>query len=96
MSDREIIVRQIPVYLSRHTENLPDPCGAFLSWEKGERARSKDGTNFTIRDGELKWHDNAPLIDSARGWGYWVIEVMVDGEEKHICVSPAAILFEEE
>ena len=83
----------IPVYLSRYTPNLPEPYGALIAWNKGERAITRrDRTLVTIHDPELKWHDDAPeIIDSARGPGRWVIEVIVEGETDPCSVSAAVL-----
>ena len=84
----------IPIYLSRFTPNLPEPYGGLIAWKKGERAITRrDRTLVTIHDPELKWHDDAPEIDSARGPGRWVIEVIVDGETDPCAVSAAVLRF---
>lgn len=83
---------RIPVYLSRHTPNLPEPYGAMIAWEKGEKAITrKGGVTVTIRDPEMKWHNDAPVIDSARGMGRWVIEVIAEGESAPCAVSAASL-----
>ncbi len=82
----------IPVYLSRYGD-LPKPYGAFIKWEVGERVLGGgNGTVVTIVDPELKWHDGAPEIDSARGVGLWVIEVVFDGEVNPSAVSPKGLV----
>lgn len=83
----------IPVYLSRHTANLPEPYGAMIGWQKGDLVQNPNGIFATVHDGELKWHDNCPVIDSARGWGRWGIEILIDGEEFPVCVSAERLLF---
>ena len=83
----------IPVFLSRHTPNLPEPYGALIGWEKGDLVKSPKGTLAVVHDGELKWHDDCPVIDSARGSGRWGIEILVDGERSPVCVSAARLLF---
>ena len=75
----------IPVFRSRFTPiaRLPEPYGAFISWERGESVTLKltDGSEIygTIVS-DLLWHEKAPVIDSARGEGRWVYEMMVGGE----------------
>jgi hypothetical protein len=82
----------IPVYLSRHTPNLPDGYGAKIKWKTGERVKSVSGLTGVVHNGELSWHDDAPEIDSARGWGQWVIEIMPDDNASPCAVSAARLL----
>lgn len=89
------ITASIPVYLSRHTPNLPDPYGAFISWEIGEhvRIKSKHGRpdGFAIIKSETKTSAEAPIIDGARGKGRWVREVWMDDEK--FAISEEQIYF---
>lgn len=90
---KQMKTARIPVYLSRHTPNLPEPYGAMIRWERGDRVQNPKGVGATVHDGELKWHDECPVIDSARGLGRWGIEVLIDGETDPVCVSAARLLF---
>ena len=86
---------QIPVYISRFTRPLPEGYGALIGWNAGERFRTARGTTGVILDGELKLHDKAPEIESARGRGRWVIEVRVDGKDSDDAVCAGFLLLPE-
>ena len=89
---------QIPVYISRHTTPLPDGYGAFIGWQTGERCRvvsvmGRPTADATLLSGDLKWHEDAPEIDSARGKGKWVLEVQLDLENSPRAVPASQVIF---
>ena len=83
----------IPIFISRHTRPLPEGYGSLVSWEKGEKAVTPKGDRVIIHNDELLISDEAPIINSARGPGRWVIEVVFEGEDSPCCVSAAKLLF---
>lgn len=88
----------IPVYLSRFTPDLPNDYGSKIPWKEGEcvvirSVLGRPDTFARMTDAQLKWHDRAPEIDSARGRGRWVYEVVLDGETLPTAISAAQFKF---
>jgi hypothetical protein len=86
----------IGVYLSRHSpniRNIPD-YGAMIPWALGEKAfmKSQGGLVEVTIKSELRWHNEAPVIDSARGEGRWVYECYCHDDRKTYAVSANRLL----
>lgn len=85
----------IPVYLSRHTPDLPEEYGALVNWSIGERiqfvpAAGGDPIRGVIGSCTLT-HPEAPVIDGARGRGRWVREVFCEDTGETSAVSEARL-----
>lgn len=87
----------VPVYASRHNPTIKDRpgYGADISWAIGEEALVQERSGPPVRAkilSETRHHPGAPEINGARGWGRWVREVIVEGEDSPCAVSEARLL----
>lgn len=87
----------IPVYLSRHTPDLPEKYGSFVSWNIGERVQFIPAVGGEAKSGTIQsetlTHVEAPTIDGARGSGKWVREVICDDTGEKAAVSEERLEF---